>query len=1413
METEGGRGLCADCGLHGVVGQAGGIEAHVTRSWAPGEPGVGLATLALNDEAEPRVELTAADAWVACSGLAAEGQSSGAEPGSRGDRYELLGEIARGGMGAVLRGRDRDLGRDLAVKVLLEGHQGKPELVRRFVEEAQIGGQLQHPGVVPVYELGAFADRRPYFTMKLVKGRTLAALLQERADARVDLPRFLSIFESVAQTVAYAHARGVIHRDLKPSNVMVGAFGEVQVMDWGLAKVLREDGGESGGEEKRACVDTSVIQTVRSGSTVEESRAGSVLGTPAYMSPEQAKGDVDAVDRRSDVFGLGSILCEILTGKAAYVGKTWSDVLERAAYADTAEAFARLTSCGADAELVGLVRDCLAADAVERPSDAGVVAGRVTAYLAGVQERLREAELARVEERGRRRVTTVAAAAAILLFGFGSGGYVWVQQQRAERVARAARGVDESLARAERLRGEALAAPEGETVPWATALAVAEQAEALARQGDIDVGRREHALALRGELAARLAASTARAELLASDRALLLQLELIRGRAADLGSSKAADDEYAAAFRAAGLDVDRVDPAVSARWLGGRTEPVELASYLDDWAEARRLAGGREEAWAKLIEVARAADPDPWRDTLRAQAGQEGDLAGDVLRRLAKDEVGLDAQPAASLVLLVRHVQQRLGDFDLAERVARRAWQRHAGDFWVNLELGDVLKNKRSKRGVVGSFEVDDDGRMKASLVLSRGDSTVKAADGQWEEALRYFAAAVAIRPTSPTARFVWGELLGEVGDIAGAEASYREAIRLKPDYTWAYHNLGNLLKAKGDRQGAIAALREAVRLKPEFPFGRLSLSSALGDSGDLEGALLELRKAVELAPENGVIYNNLCVLLREMGDNEGAVEAGRNATRHSPELAEGHYNLGNALVGVGQPEEALVEFREALRIDPAYAAAYGGLGEALASLGKFDEAIAACQEALELEPKGAEHHAVLGTVLGKQGDLAGSIGAYREAVRLKPGYEKIHYNLGAALMKARDLEGALEATREALRLAPKRAEAHSNLGAILYELGDLEGALAASREAVRLKPDHAIAHVNLASALKDSGDVRAALEAVREGVRLAPGDGRNQMVLGDVLRALGRGQEALAAYRESLRLDPNHSPAHNNYGAALRELGDMDGAVRAFREAIRVDPTNASAHSNLGVYLFQSGDRAGAMKALQESLRHKPDSPQAIANLGLVLCAEGRLEEGLAELKRARELDRKNPVRKLAGIEQLIAMAEAELAHVDRLKLVAGGEVEPASAEEAIGLANLSYQRGLFRLGVRLFERAFELDAALADDLRSNHRYNAACCAALAGCGKGEDEPPADDAAKARYREQARGWLELDLAAWERILDAQGDPKRATLVPTLAHWKQDVDLAGVRDGALAELPEDERKAWVAIWEGVERLLEKSGAR
>jgi tRNA A-37 threonylcarbamoyl transferase component Bud32 len=290
-------------------------------------------------------------------------------------RYRLDGEIARGGMGAIIKGRAIDLGRDLAIKVLLDSHKDKPEVVQRFIEEAQIGGQLQHPGIVPVYELGQFGDQRPFFSMKLVKGQTLAQVLGARKHPSEDRAKYLGIFEQICQTMAYAHSRGVIHRDLKPANIMVGAFGEVQVMDWGLAKVLAVGGIADEKKSLEKQTEVSIIRTLRSvgsdspGSLGSMTQMGSVMGTPAYMSPEQALGEVDRLDERTDVFGLGAILCEILTGKPPYVGASGEHVFRMASRGKLEDCYARLEATINDPELLQIVRDALSLEPDDRLRD------------------------------------------------------------------------------------------------------------------------------------------------------------------------------------------------------------------------------------------------------------------------------------------------------------------------------------------------------------------------------------------------------------------------------------------------------------------------------------------------------------------------------------------------------------------------------------------------------------------------------------------------------------------------------------------------------------------------------------------------------------------------------------------------------------------------------------------------------------------------------------------------------------------------------------------------------------------------------------------------------------------------------------------------------------------------------------
>lgn len=245
----------------------------------------------------------------------------------RESRYITDRLHAEGGIGQVWLARDVHLNRDVALKTLREEFQHRTRAMRRFLKEAEITGQLEHPGIVPVYELVANPNTgRPFYAMRFVRGRTLAKAIRSYHEQRLvgdtdplALPTLLNALVAICNTVAYAHSRGVVHRDLKGDNVLLGDFGEVIVLDWGVAKVL-------GSSEDESHVTTGNFDTEPE---IDQTLQGDVVGTPAFMAPEQASGQLELIDARTDIYGLGAILYEILTGQPPFCGANTVEILEK----------------------------------------------------------------------------------------------------------------------------------------------------------------------------------------------------------------------------------------------------------------------------------------------------------------------------------------------------------------------------------------------------------------------------------------------------------------------------------------------------------------------------------------------------------------------------------------------------------------------------------------------------------------------------------------------------------------------------------------------------------------------------------------------------------------------------------------------------------------------------------------------------------------------------------------------------------------------------------------------------------------------------------------------------------------------------------------------------------------------------
>ncbi len=1014
------------------------------------------------------------------------GEPDGQTAAVSGGRYVAVRLHATGGLGEVHEAEDTELGRRVALKRVRAARADDPDSRRRFLREAAITARLEHPGVVPVYGLGWDADGRPHYAMRLVEGESLHQAVRAFHDAdrpgrdpgerRLAQRALLGRFAAVCQTVAYAHSRGMIHRDLKPANVMLGKFGETLVVDWGLAKRVGS-AATDGDAPSPDPVDG-------------ETQTGERVGTPAYMSPEQAAGRWDVVGPASDVYGLGATLYTILTGRPPLDPAT----------TPRAVAPPRQVKPEVPPALEAVCLKAMSARPEDRYASAAEVGAEVERWLAGEPvAAYPDGWPARAGRWARRHRVAVGGLAAGLLVAavLGGGGGVWLARTAADR-------------RAERAR---LEAKDRDAVDRALA----------EMPGLVGAWRFREAAGLLDQTAAGLSefappADRDRLDQARTDVRLAERVDAIRVERSTLFEGKlnpaAASAAYAAAFERHGLDCT----GAKIEELGRRiaTSPVRdaLLAALDDWAVQEEDSGRRD----RLTRIARAADPHPaWRDPLRDALARRDWAA---LRRLAERA---DVDHLSPAVLVVLGQSLGLGTSDAA-RLLRRAQGRHPADFWLNFYLGAAVyrTSERNAAEAARYFQAclaarPDSGLVRLNLAVALGTC------GNYDAAAGEYRRAIELDAKPGPARLGLAVALLHTGDRAGAEDALRRAGEIDPDDTWGQNNLGLARRMLGDLAGAEAAFRRVVALDPGAAVHHGNLGSVLFKKGDYAGAEASFRRAVAIDPGDDRLYAALGDALIQRGNYAGAETECRRAVGLNPNNALAHAGLGNALFKKGDYVGAEAAYRRAIVVDPSFAGAYSDFGTARGMQGDWAGAEAAFRRAIEIDRNFVRAHSNLGNALARKEDWAGAEAAFRRVTELEPGNVEAHGKLGIVLEQRRDWAGAEAAERRVVELRPGDVEARVNLARVLLLLGRFEEARATARRAVDLAPPGRPPHDRAADQLRRCDAVLrldAKLTAVLRG-EAQPAGPADYQELAEVALLRRRYAAAARLYKELFRQNP----------------------------------------------------------------------------------------------------------------------------------------------------------------------------------------------------------------------------------------------------------------------------------------------------
>ncbi len=1226
-------------------------------------------------------------------------------------RYTTESELGRGGMGIVLRTRDNDLRRQVAMKVirrerLTPGTVEGVTVLRRFIEEAQITGQLEHPNIVPVHELGADAQGRPYFTMKMVKGRPLSEVLRglRRMDARFvrdyPLDRLLQVFLKVCDALSFAHAHRVIHRDLKPDNIMLGDFGEVVVMDWGLARVLDAPGDDTAPVE----TDNSSRKAAGEYEPSSHSMEGAVAGTPSYMAPEQARGQLSRLDQRTDVFALGALLYDMLVLRPPYRGQNSTELLEFASRAEITDpvrrldedpelrqARARLPGGRVPPELAAIAMHALAEQPERRYQSAREMAADVENFIAGRPVSVRRDPLHVRIAKWVRRHPTLATTGAVALFALlaGTATVMAVMAESQREQARQQSALAAASAEKQR-QSDLRARAEAELREKESALLEAEQrrnrAERLYRQGVMQASRAREISNDGLQAAARREAERLFEQSIAEDPVYADPVfELARLHA------------YFGDFRALARfeQADRM-----AREAGGPGDARALV-YAGDLVRQR---GDDLEAALQYYETAsRVAPDDPLALVGRGYVALiRGDLAS--AAREARAARVLDGALWEPLLLegVVRASffaddgRIRNPDFDpsSAEDLFTLALERNNREGAIYAHRGKLrLELERAR-------EAEADLRRAADLLPAREEVRVALAACLRKQHLldesEEILTALVRNPdavTEPATFNEYGTLLLGRGRAREALAAFRRALDLDPSRAATLCRLAAAHITLRQYDEARSFIARAMRNAPEYHEAHGLSATLYLHLEQPEQAMTDLERGLELRPGDVQMESLKVRLLALRGRADEALALGRKLTASHPDFDSGHFVLGLAHLADNAPGAAVPHFRRAAVLNPHSGEALLLLGTSLRATGGLQEAVARLETAAQVLAGDFRPWAELGRTHAAMKNWRAALESFREAVVLGDGRSETFIALARCADEFGFSAEALECARKATLSAPEEAQGWVRLALALHEGGKDDEAAQAIERARRLPWVEPEERVEVGFALLRMNRAEAALAVADDLTERRPEFVRGWMLAGNCRQALGRADLASEAYDRVIHVDQFSTEGHEALAELYFKLGRFNDAVEIARAGLRRNPANFNCLFFLGAARMALGEFALALENFEAAARVDPEKPHVWLRLGVACIELGRFSEADTHLRECLRLDSSaEEAWSLLGLcRRHLLDNEGALDCLRRSMML-----NPLYAEPHMYAAELFNDIGLFDQALPLAERATNLSPKL---------------------------------------------------------------------------------------------------------------------